>query len=82
MKSEEIGSIVKTWKTNRQRYLNAWEEHSLERLNTIPQGFNNNLIWSFGHIIVSQQALIYRLSGLEGYVSDQLFVRHHIRYAW
>jgi DinB superfamily len=31
---------------------------------TIPDGFDNNVAWNLGHIIVTQQALHYRLSGL------------------
>ena len=30
---------------------------SMVALNTIPPGFNNNLIWNFGHVVVSQQTL-------------------------
>lgn len=30
----------------------------------IPPGFDNNIVWNLGHIIVTQQALHYRLSGL------------------
>ena len=29
----------------------------------MPQGFDNNIVWNLGHIIVTQQALHYRLSG-------------------
>ena len=35
---------------------------SIEALNTIPDGFNNNIIWNFGHVIVSQQILCYKLA--------------------
>jgi len=30
----------------------------------VPAGFDNNIAWNLGHIIVSQQALHYTLSGL------------------
>ena len=47
---------------------------SIEEINIVPAGFNNNIIWNFGHVIVSQQLLCYKLSGLplkidESYVS-------------
>ncbi len=38
---------------------------------TIPPGFDNNIAWNLGHIIVTQQALLYRLSGLPLYVSKE-----------
>ena len=46
--------------------------YTLEQLNKIPAGFSNNLIWNIGHIIVAQQGLVYRLSGLPSYVSDAM----------
>lgn len=41
--------------------------HSIaeEDLFKIPQGFSNNIIWNFGHAIVSQQGLMYKAAGLE-----------------
>ena len=56
----------------RANVLKIVNKHSLEALNTIPQGFNNNLIWNFAHIIVTQQLLCYRLSGLPCLVSDDM----------
>lgn len=66
-------TILKAWKTSRNLYLQYFENYSLEQLNKIPNGFNNNLIWNIGHIIVAQQALIYKGSGHKGYISDELF---------
>lgn len=39
----------------------------------MPDGFNDNLIWNIGHVIVAQQGLIYKSSNLPGYVSDEMF---------
>lgn len=52
------------------------QEHSLEQLNSIPEGFANNLIWNIGHIVVVQQMLVYQLSGLPMLVSDELVAKY------
>jgi hypothetical protein len=54
-------------------YLNT---HTLSQLNTIPEGFSNNLIWNIGHIVVVQQLLVHHLSGLPMYVSDELVAKY------
>ncbi|GAA0878388.1 DinB family protein [Algoriphagus jejuensis] len=66
-------SLIKTWKTGRRIYLDYFEKYNLEQLNKVPDGFNNNLIWNIGHIIVAQQSLIYRLSNLPMHVSNELY---------
>ncbi len=48
------------------------EEHPLSDLNKVPKGFNNNIIWNIAHIVVSEQLLAYKLSGLESYLSDDM----------
>tara|TARA_R110000868_G_scaffold53989_6_gene169266 strand:- start:201 stop:665 length:465 start_codon:yes stop_codon:yes gene_type:complete len=48
------------------------ENNSLEDLNKIPEGFNNNIIWNIGHVVVTAQLLAYKLSGLQMTVSDEL----------
>lgn len=65
-------SLFKTWETSRKLYLKFFDDYSLDQLNKVPDGFNNNLIWNIGHIIVAQQSLIYNLSDLDGYLPDSL----------
>ncbi|HVY73480.1 MAG TPA: DinB family protein [Puia sp.] len=48
----------------RKTTLRLIEGLTMEALNTIPPGFNNNLIWNFGHVIVSQQTICYPNAGL------------------
>jgi hypothetical protein len=66
-------TTFKIWETSRNVYAKFIETYSLEQLNIIPTGFSNNLVWNLGHIIVVQQALVYRLSGVPMYISDELF---------
>ncbi len=65
-------ALFKAWKTSRKLYLNFFDTYSLEQLNKIPNGFNNNLIWNIGHIIVAQQILIYKGSNLPMCISDDI----------
>jgi DinB superfamily len=52
------------------------ENNSLEDLNRIPEGFNNNIIWNMAHIVVSQELLVYKLSGLPMIVTDELVEKY------
>jgi hypothetical protein len=62
--------------TSRKVLLKFLENYSLEKLNTIPEGFSNNLIWNIGHIIVVQQLLVYKLSGLPTMLSDEMIEKY------
>lgn len=37
---------------------------NIDELNTIPTGFNNNIVWNLGHLLAIQQQIIYGASGL------------------
>jgi hypothetical protein len=52
------------------------QNYSLEQLNKVPEGFNNNLIWNIGHIVVVQQMLVYNLSGLPMMVSQEMVEKY------
>lgn len=68
-----------TFKINllsRNVLLKFLEGHTLEQLNKVPEGFSNNLIWNIGHIVVVQQMLVYRLSGLPMMISDAMVAKY------
>ncbi|MBO0590943.1 DinB family protein [Cellulophaga sp. E16_2] len=43
-----------------------------EQLLKIPDGFRNNIWWNIAHVVVTQQVLVYKFSGLPMRVSDEL----------
>jgi hypothetical protein len=59
-------------RTSRKIVSQFLENHTLEQLNKIPEGFSNNLIWNIAHIVVVQQMLVYKLSGLPMNISDEM----------
>ena len=69
-------ATFRIWETSRSIYLKFLENYSLEQLNSIPVGMSNNLIWNMGHVLVSQQKLVYALSGLSMRISDSLFEKY------
>jgi hypothetical protein len=60
-------------KLTRQNVLKVIEGLTLEQINKIPEGFTGNMAWHLGHLVATQQGLLYRLSGLPTYL-DQAFV--------
>jgi hypothetical protein len=63
-------------RTSRKMVAPFLENYTLEQLNKIPDGYSNNLIWNIGHIIVVQQLLIHKLSGLPILVSDEMIAKY------
>lgn len=49
---------------NRKIFHHYLKQFTPDQLNSVPQRFNNNILWNIGHIIVVQQMLIYGRSGL------------------
>lgn len=67
--------IFETMRVTRDNIIQLAEGFSNDQLNSIPVGFNNNLVWNLGHVLVTQQLLVYRLSGLPSYLSDDVIDR-------
>lgn len=61
-----------TLKQSRKLILTIVENLSIEQLNKIPQNFKNNIVWNIAHLVVTQQLLCYKLSGLNCLISDTL----------
>jgi len=49
---------------SRRAFIKLVDSLTIEQLNKIPNGYNNNIIWNFGHIVVSTQTLCYVRTGI------------------
>ena len=67
-----MGDTFAITRTSRKILAKFLEDYTLEQLNKVPHGFNNNLIWNIAHIVVVQQMLVYNLSGLTMMVSREM----------
>ena len=56
----------------RRLYAGILDQVTPEQLVTIPEGFNNNILWNVGHAVVTQQLLTYGLTGNALNVSDDM----------
>ncbi len=63
--------LLNVIRQTRENFIQLIEGSTVEELNVVPAGFNNNMIWNFGHIVASQQALCYLAAGLEPTIEKQ-----------
>ncbi len=49
---------------NRRLLYRILEKTPKEELLRIPEGFRNNIWWNVAHVVVTQQLLVYKMSGL------------------
>lgn len=69
-------SVFEVQKTIREVLLKILDNHSLEQLNKVPEGFTNNIIWNAAHCVATQQVLLYKLSGLPINVSEEFIEKY------
>ncbi len=73
---ETLESALQVWRTHRNNLLAFMDSYGPEKLNTVPDGFSNNLIWHLGHTLVVQQLLVYRLSGLDLHIPEDFVPKY------
>ncbi|MBG6132883.1 hypothetical protein IWQ47_005205 [Aquimarina sp. EL_43] len=59
-------------RVNRKMLEKMLDSYSLDQLNEVPEGFKNNLIWNIAHVVVTQQLLVYKLSGLPMMIDNEM----------
>ena len=62
---------IEKMKNFRLFLLKQIERLTPQQLNTIPDGYNNNIIWNLAHLICAQQSLCYVRAGLPIVVDEK-----------
>jgi hypothetical protein len=69
---------INNLKETRKNFLSLINSLTSEQLNYIPKEMNNNIIWNFGHSLITQQLLCYNLSGNKMYTDKELVHKYRI----
>lgn len=67
---------IETIRKTRQALLNVIQDLSVEELNEIPEGFNNNIIWNLAHLTAAQQGVCYLRAGLPLVIEEKYFLQY------
>lgn len=71
-------NVLNFIKDERRAFIELIDGLTVDQLNEVPAGFNNNIIWNFGHIVVTTQALSYLRTGVR---TDASFIKYFSAYA-
>ncbi|MFC5269284.1 DinB family protein [Adhaeribacter terreus] len=66
---------LETIRKTRTALLALLEGLTVEELNEIPAGFNNNIIWNVAHLTAAQQGVCYFRAGLKMPVIDEAYFK-------
>ncbi|WP_439132243.1 DinB family protein [Polaribacter sp.] len=61
---------------SRELVIKELEGLTLAEIHKTPEGFKNNIAWNVAHLVVTQQLLHYKLSGLNPLCPDDLIEAH------
>ena len=74
--TDQQTAVVELLRQTRLNTLGLFQAYSTERLNKIPDGFRNNLMWNAGHVIATMEQLVYALSGVKTPSSREFIDRY------
>lgn len=63
-------------RTTRNWLIDLIKDLSLEEINKVPEGFNNNIIWNVGHVIAAQQGICYKRANLPLRIEEKYFLEY------
>lgn len=73
---ESLKNAIEITKVSRKSFRNILDNYSLDELNYISNKFLTSLFWNIAHVVVEQQLLVYRLSGLPLLISEDWIIKY------
>ncbi len=71
-----MDKVFEVTRNNRKAVLEMVKAMSLDKLNEIPPGFNNNILWNVGHMVSIQQLIVYGLGKVAFTVDNALVMSY------
>ncbi|TDQ11455.1 DinB family protein [Pedobacter metabolipauper] len=64
---------INTLKITRTFCLNIIKDLTVDQLNKVPAGYNNNIIWNIAHMIAAQEGVCYLRAGKSTNISEAFY---------
>lgn len=69
-------AVFQQIKVSRALLISMVDGLSAEEFNLVPDGYNNNIAWNLGHILVSTEGLCYKRTGVDPNKQIPLFPKY------